>query len=156
MQMISGPWGPYPLALILLLCAAVWTAIGMARTNRAFSEIIRATRPGVQMLDGHPFEYWLEELNRDSDVTLLVNQSFILSWRGHDYWLIDGRARYVTFGRFGPIAGQSSVKCLIATEGAARKTLTSKPRMFRQLIIKDRAAAFTIRRLAAFANTLRT
>jgi hypothetical protein len=156
MQVFSGHWGAYAFGLILLLCAAVWTAIGMAQTNRAFSQIVTAARPGIQMLDGCPLDYWLEELNRDSNVTLLVNQSYILSWRGNDYWLIDGKARYMTFGRFGPLAGQSSVKCLIAAKGAARDALAENPHMFRRLIAKDTASAFAIRRLSAFANIVHT
>lgn len=156
LQIFSGYWAPYAFGLVLLLCAALWTAIGMAQTNRSFSQIVAAARPGIQMFDGRPLDYWLAELNRNSNVTLLVEQSFVLSWRGNDYWLVDGRSQYVTFGRFGPLAGQSSVKCLIATNDVARDALVSNPRVFRRLIDKDTASAFAIRRLSAFAKMVRT
>ena len=150
--MISELFNPYTVGLIFILFTSVWTAIGMAKTNRAFSNIVRKARTGGQFLGGQPLEYWLQELNRDSNVTLTVNRCYILSWQGHDYWLIDGRVRYVTLGRFGPLSGQSSVKCLVTPEDGARETLASSPHMFGQLIIKDKVAAFAIRRLTEFAD----
>lgn len=150
--MISELSNPYTVGIILIIFVGVWTAIGMSKTNRAFSHIVRIARTGSQLLDGQPLEYWLQELNRDPNVTLTVNRYYILSWQGHDYWLIDGTARYLTLGRFGPLSAQSYIKCLVTADGQARMALESRTKMFKLLISRDEVAAFTVRRLTDFAK----
>ena len=124
----------------------------MSKTNRAFSQIVRIARTGSQLLEGQQLEYWLQELNCDSNVTLTVNRCYILSWQGHDYWLIDGKSQYVTLGRFGPLSAQSAVKYLVTADSQARQALESRPKMFKLITSTDKVAAYAIRQLTGFAK----
>ena len=106
------------------------------------------------MISGRAIAAWLEDLNRDSSCSLAAQQSYVLSYERRDYFFVIGTVSYVTFGRFGPLLGRSTFHGLIAIGPEAVHALSANPRLFRRLNGTDQLAAFTIRRLARFVDSL--
>lgn len=152
MQISTGIESQYFLLLCLFIIIAVWGFCSTVHIKHAFAKLTSIATPNPEEICGYATTYWIEHANRQSDITLEAKRVYALCCFGYEYLLVDGIVHYVTLGRFSPLAGQSSNKCLIAVEHGAREALFLRPKMFKQLIVNDTVSVFSIHKLSAFVN----
>ena len=140
--------------LILCLLGIWWWR--QSRARKRFAQTIKMmNKEGVNEIAGQPVEYWLDLLNQDFPQPITAIDTMVLTYKGHDFFFIDGRIPYIATTS-GAYWSQQKAFLLIAVEESAARLLSRESALFRRIDTSTEVAAFSIYRWSDFSDRLKT
>jgi hypothetical protein len=138
--------------LLLPLCYwAIWAWRKSFARKRHLAAIKSVSEIGQNEIAGQPFEYWLNILNQDRSQPIIPYDTFVLKYKGQEFFFIDGAIDYIASAK--DYKSQKSF-FLIAVGQSAVELLSAEEPVFRLITGAAELAVFSIYRLSDFAYML--
>ena len=132
-----------------------WYSLDRAK-KRAIKTVRKMANRGQKEIGGYSVEYWIDLIEQDSSCLIHESKAMALTYKGHDYFFIDGKAVYRDGDyRYARSAGMcQDVLFLIAIGGPAVRFLAKQEHLFRLITGSKDLALFSIFRCSDFADAL--
>lgn len=143
------------LAVVVVLAQPVCWWRGSVARKRALATFKAMAQEDRNEIGGHRVEYWLDLLNREAEWPVVEVLSAVLTFRGHDFFFIDGAILYAVGDtcRWQPRVDQAIF--LVAVGRSAVTILADEENVFRHMAGSDDLAVFSVYRWTSFARMLK-
>jgi hypothetical protein len=140
--------------LLVLCLLAVWLWQQRHARKRFVATIKTMAERGRYEINGQPVEYWLNILNQNTTQPLIAIDTMVLTYKGREFFFIDGGISYTAFGKGGLSCHLEKACLLVAVSQSAVNLLANQEQVFRLITGSTELAAFSVFRWSDFTEML--